>query len=199
MYDHLLKFIIIGDSAVGKSNLLARFSDNRFINSHEATIGVEFGTKVISLNNLKYKLQIWDTAGLETFKSITRSYYRGAYGCLLVYDTTCRDSFESITYWLNDIKAHCNTEIVVALVGNKVDRVKDCEVTTAEGEEFAKANNLLFFETSAKTDHNINNTFTNIISEITHRTEKFRSKQSLLLDDVIKLDIVDQSQTRCWC
>ncbi len=197
MYDHLLKFIIIGNSAVGKSNILARFSDNQFVKNHDATIGVEFGTKVIALNGLTYKLQIWDTAGLETFKSITRSYYNGTSGCLLVYDTTCRESFESIAYWLNDIRSYCNPNIVIALVGNKIDDVHRCKVATPEAEEFAKTHNLLFFETSAKTDHNINNTFTNIVIEIAKKSDKFGSKPSLTPNNVVNLD--DNYVSRSWC
>ena len=121
-YEYIFKYIIIGDSGVGKSCLLLQFLENSFKPNHEATIGVEFGTKVISIDNgLNVKLQVWDTAGQDAFKSITRSYYRNAAGALVVYDITSRNSFINVQKWLEEAKANGNREMVLALVGNKSD------------------------------------------------------------------------------
>ena len=121
-YEYIFKYIIIGDSGVGKSCLLLQFLENSFKPNHEATIGVEFGTKVITVNgNMNVKLQVWDTAGQDAFKSITRSYYRNAAGALVVYDITSRASFINVQKWLEEAKANGNREMVLALVGNKSD------------------------------------------------------------------------------
>ena len=123
-YEYIFKYIIIGDSGVGKSCLLLHFLENTFKSNHEATIGVEFGTKVITIqNNVNVKLQVWDTAGQDAFKSITRSYYRNAAGGLVVYDITSRQSFENVKKWIEEAKANGNREMVLALVGNKCDLV----------------------------------------------------------------------------
>ena len=121
-YEYIFKYIIIGDSGVGKSCLLLQFLENSFKPNHEATIGVEFGTKVISIDNgLSVKLQVWDTAGQDAFKSITRSYYRNAAGALVVYDITNRNSFINVQKWLEEARTNGNREMVLALVGNKSD------------------------------------------------------------------------------
>ena len=121
-YEYIFKYIIIGDSGVGKSCVLLQFLENAFKANHEATIGVEFGTKVIDIDNgVNVKLQVWDTAGQDAFKSITRSYYRNAAGALVVYDITNRNSFINVQKWLEEAKANGNREMVLALVGNKSD------------------------------------------------------------------------------
>lgn len=124
-FDYIFKYIIIGNSGVGKSCIVNRFINNEYTDELESTIGVEFGAKVIDLENdsknAKVKLQIWDTAGQETFQSITRSYYRSAAGALLVYDITNKDSLESCENWLNEARTNGNEEMVIGLVGNKSD------------------------------------------------------------------------------
>lgn len=125
-FNYVFKFILIGDSGVGKSCLLLQFTDKRFKNDHDLTIGVEFGSKVVSLGSESAKLQVWDTvvvtqAGQESFRSITRSYYRSAVAALLVFDLSKRDSFESLGEWLAEIKANANPTLTVTLVGNKAD------------------------------------------------------------------------------
>jgi small GTP-binding protein len=172
-YTYLFKYIIIGDSGVGKSCLLLQFTDHRFVAEHHLTIGVEFGAKITTLNETRVKLQSWDTAGQESFRSITRSYYRGAACALLVYDVTHRDSFKHLTCWLEDARKHGSDNMSIILVGNKSDmkknRSKDLdngidassssEVTTEEGEAFAKEHDLFFIETSAKTGNNVEDAF----------------------------------------
>ncbi|KAG5841895.1 hypothetical protein ANANG_G00171870 [Anguilla anguilla] len=120
-YAYLFKYIIIGDTGVGKSCLLLQFTDKRFQPVHDLTIGVEFGARMITIDGKQIKLQIWDTAGQESFRSITRSYYRGAAGALLVYDITRRDTFNHLTTWLEDARQHSNSNMVIMLIGNKSD------------------------------------------------------------------------------
>lgn len=123
-HDYLLKYIIIGDTSVGKSCLLLKFIDGTFRQKHEITIGVEFGSKIIKASNTSVKLQVWDTAGQESFKSITRGYYRSAAAALLVYDVTNEKSFRNVEKWLEDLKQNCCSHIEVMLVGNKADLVE---------------------------------------------------------------------------
>ena len=154
-YAYLFKYIIIGDTGVGKSCLLLQFTDKRFQPVHDLTIGVEFGARMISIDNKNIKLQIWDTAGQESFRSITRSYYRGAAGALLVYDITRRETFNHLTRWLEEARQNANSNMVIMLIGNKSDLDHRRAVTTEEGDRFAKENDLVFLETSAKSAHNV--------------------------------------------
>ncbi|CCW62851.1 unnamed protein product [Phytomonas sp. EM1] len=156
----VFKYIIIGDSGVGKSCLLLQFTDRRFEPLHDLTIGVEFGTRLVSLHGgPAVKLQIWDTAGQESFRSITRSYYRGASGALLVYDVTNRSSFAHLQSWLEDARANAATAVVIMLIGNKCDLEGERQVSREEGEAFARKHGLLFTETSAKTALNVDDAF----------------------------------------
>jgi len=158
-YAYLFKYIAIGDTGVGKSCLLLQFTDKRFNPEHDLTIGVEFGTQTVNIHNETVKLQIWDTAGQETFRSITRSYYRNTAGALLVYDITRRETFMHVSQWLQDAKQHGSTDMTVILVGNKCDLEHLRQVSTDEGQKFAKDNGLLFIETSAKTSLNVEEAF----------------------------------------
>lgn len=124
-FDYIFKYIVIGNSGVGKSCIVNRFISDEYTDELESTIGVEFGAKVVELTDqgkpTKVKLQIWDTAGQETFQSITRSYYRSAAGALLVYDITNKETLESCENWLNEARTNGNEEMVICLVGNKSD------------------------------------------------------------------------------
>jgi len=172
----MFKYIIIGDTGVGKSCLLLQFTDKRFRTDHDLTIGVEFGARLISINpgggnskqNKNVKLQIWDTAGQESFKSITRSYYRGAIGALLVYDVTRRDTFNHLEHWLREAKEHDRDDrMVIMLIGNKSDlAAMQREVSEEEGRKFAADHGLHFIETSAKTAQNVDQAFINTAKEI---------------------------------
>ncbi|ORX58280.1 putative rab-2,4,14, partial [Hesseltinella vesiculosa] len=173
-YNYIIKYIIVGDSGVGKSCLLLQFTDSRFYAGRELTIGVEFGTRFITVDDKKIKLQIWDTAGQESFRSITQSYYRGAAGALLVYDISRRDSFENIPMWLADVRRHANPSTTVVLVGNKSD-LKQRQVSTEEAEQFARENDIAFFiETSAKSASNVEEVFVKTAENI---YEKIKSGQ----------------------
>jgi Ras-related protein Rab-2A len=177
---YTFKYIVIGDSGVGKSCLLLQFTDKRFEAMHDLTIGVEFGARVIQLNDQEVKLQIWDTAGQESFRSITRSYYRGACGALLVFDVTNRESFEHLQGWLDDARANCNTPITVMLVGNKCDLESKRQVSKDEATAFAREMDLVYIETSAKTAHNVDEAFINTAQEIFAKTQRGELDYSLV-------------------
>ena len=165
-YDFLLKYIIIGDAAVGKSNLLLRFAQNDFKSEYQLTIGVEFGAKNIELNSKKYRLQIWDTAGQENYRSITRAYYKNSVCAILVYDITNRDSFEHISNWIEDCLSQSPKTVFMVLVGNKSDLNEQRKVSFEEGQQMARNNNLMFFETSAKSGENVDKIFEESAKEI---------------------------------
>jgi Ras-related protein Rab-2A len=171
-YDYILKLIVVGNSAVGKSNILRWFTDSRFQPTHDLTMGVEFGTKLISHQNTVYKIQIWDTAGQEAFKSITRSYYKGSIGCLLVYDITDRDSFNAIPGWLEEIRTACNEHMIIILIGNKIDLESKRKITIDEGQKLADENDLMYCETSSKSGENIDLAFSCVINEIGKKINK---------------------------
>ncbi|KAI8805877.1 ras family-domain-containing protein [Cladochytrium replicatum] len=158
-YDLLFKYISVGDSGVGKSCLLLRFTNREFMPSTETTIGIEFGSQIVPVQNKQVKLQIWDTAGQESFRSISRAYYRGAIGCL-------RETFTHLQSWLDDVKQHGNEEIKIVLVANKSDLHHKRQITREEGETFAKRNGLLYLETSAKTGENVDGAFESLAQHI---------------------------------
>lgn len=157
--DMTLRFLIVGESGVGKSCLMTQFADRRFHPVHDTTIGVEFSARMIVVDGKHIKLHIWDTAGQETFRSVARSYYRGANGCIVVYDITNRDSFEVLDSFLQEAKANVPPDCVMILVGNKADLEAYRQVPTAEGERYAAEHGLTFIETSAKTGANVNDAF----------------------------------------
>jgi len=165
-YSYLFKYIIIGDTGVGKSCLLLQFTDKRFQPVHDLTIGVEFGARMINIESKPIKLQIWDTAGQESFRSITRSYYRGAAGALLVYDITRRETFNHLTRWLEEARQNSHQNMVIMLIGNKSDLEHRRQVSKEEGEAFAEEHGLVFLETSAKTAANVEAAFVKTAEKI---------------------------------
>ena len=171
-YNYLFKYIIIGDPSVGKSNLLMKFAHNKFTDEYQATIGVEFGAKNITFNNQIYRIQIWDTAGQENFRSITRAYYKNSVCAMVVYDITNRDSFEHVQNWIQDVKDQSPKTVLIVLVGNKIDLEENRAVSYDEGSEFATKNGLIFEETSAKTGQGIEEIFMKSAKEISKQMEK---------------------------
>lgn len=154
-YDFLLKFIIIGEAGTGKSCLLHHFSQNSFKQHSQHTIGVEFSSKTVNIGEKRCKLQLWDTAGQERFRSVTRSYYRGAAGAILVYDITDRSTFLSLPRWLADARALASPHLVIVLVGNKSDKEEEREVEWSEASKWAADNNVHFIETSSLNGENV--------------------------------------------
>merc|ERR1711941_187926 len=168
-YDYLIKLLLIGDSGVGKSCLLLRFSDDSFTTSFITTIGIDFKIKTIELDGKRIKLQIWDTAGQERFRTITTAYYRGAMGILLVYDITDEQSFLNIRNWIRNIEQHAADTVNKILIGNKCDMVNDRKVDSDRGQLLADEYSIKFFETSAKSDANVTEAFTSIAKDIKQR------------------------------
>jgi Ras-related protein Rab-2A len=172
MYDYLFKFIVVGDSGSGKSCLVLQFSDRRFEPIHDLTIGVEFASKIVYVEQKQVKLQIWDTAGAETFQSLTRSYYHSSSGVVLVYDVTRRETFKHIQHWLTDIRDRCHDKIAIILVGNKIDIPQRRAVTTSEGQSLAKQHGLLFCETSARTGQGVEDVFRHLAATVCKQLAK---------------------------
>ncbi|KAK4439146.1 Ras-related protein Rab11B [Sesamum alatum] len=167
-YDYLFKLVLIGDSGVGKSNLLSRFARNEFSLESKSTIGVEFATRSIRVDDKIVKAQIWDTAGQERYRAITSAYYRGAVGALLVYDVTRHVTFENVERWLKELRDHTDQNIVIMLVGNKADLRHLRAVSTEDGQAFAEREKTYFMETSALESMNVENAFTEVLSQIYH-------------------------------
>ncbi|KAJ2451563.1 Rab GTPase ypt31, partial [Coemansia sp. RSA 2337] len=165
-YDFLFKIVLIGDSGVGKSNLLSRFTRNEFNLESKSTIGVEFATRSIQVDSKTIKAQIWDTAGQERYRAITSAYYRGAVGALLVYDIAKHPTYENVTRWLKELRDHADSNIIIMLVGNKSDLRHLRAVPTDEAKQFASENGLFFIETSALDSSNVEQSFQQILTEI---------------------------------
>jgi len=165
-HDFLYKVVVIGDSGVGKSNLIERYTKDTFKEETKTTIGVEFGHKTIKVDDKVIKAQIWDTAGQERFKALTRGYYRGALGALLVYSITNRVSFHNSETWLEELKTHADPGIIIMLVGNKSDLSSLREVPETEAKSFAQKNKLAFIETSAKEDYGVGQAFERLLLDI---------------------------------
>ena len=172
-YDVLFKLLLIGDSGVGKTCILFRFSDNQFNNTFISTIGIDFKIKTIELRGKKIKLQIWDTAGQERFHTITTSYYRGAMGIMLVYDITNAKSFDNIAKWLRNITEHANEDVEKMILGNKCDMESERIISKERGENIARENGVRFLETSAKTNVNIEKAFIELSESILDKTPGF--------------------------
>uniref|UniRef100_A0A804P6L3 Ras-related protein RABE1c n=1 Tax=Zea mays TaxID=4577 RepID=A0A804P6L3_MAIZE len=193
-YDYLIKLLLIGDSGqfiggpispsissldlrVGKSCLLLRFSDGSFTTSFITTIGIDFKIRTVELDGKRIKLQIWDTAGQERFRTITTAYYRGAMGILLVYDVTDESSFNNIRNWIRNIEQHASDNVNKILVGNKADMDESKRaVPTSKGQALADEYGIKFFETSAKTNLNVEQVFFSIARDIKQRLSETDSK-----------------------
>ena len=179
-YDYLFKLLIIGESGVGKTCLLLQFTEGSFTTNHLTTIGIDFKIKIINLEEKQIKLQIWDTAGQERFRTITKTYYKGAHGIILTYDVTDENSFKNVRNWVKQIEQNAQTNVCKVLVGNKCDR-EDRKVSYEEGAKLAKEFNMQFFETSAKSNYNVNETFTFLTKEILNSQCKDKDSQSNII------------------
>ncbi|KAB2021600.1 hypothetical protein ERO13_D07G140700v2 [Gossypium hirsutum] len=164
--DYVFKVVVIGDSAVGKSQILSRFAKNEFCLDSKSTIGVEFQTRTVTIKTKVIKAQIWDTAGQERYRAVTSAYYRGALGSMLVYDISKRQSFDSLARWVEELRANADNSIVIMLVGNKADLVDQRAVPTEDAVEFAKEQGLFFAETSALSGDNVDKAFFKLLEEI---------------------------------
>ena len=170
--DYQFKYIIIGDAAVGKSNLLLRYIKGQFKSEYQLTMCVEYGSKNIEIKNKIYKIQIWDTAGQECFWSITRSYYKNSACAIIVYDISRKDSFNNLNNWIEACKNQCDKKICLVLVGNKSDLNEKREVSFEEGQELAEKYGMLFYETSAKDGTNVESIFNDSGNKIAQKLEE---------------------------
>lgn len=164
-----IRLLMIGDSGVGKTAMLVRYTDDLFDSTYITTIGIDFKIKNVDLDGFRYKLQIWDTAGQERFRTITRNYFRGAMGIIIMYDVTRRESFNAVTRWISDIEAHSDDSSPVpsiVLVANKIDLVESFEVSCDEGRNLANKYNIPFFECSSRNNINIDQLFNFLIRDI---------------------------------
>ena len=193
-FDYSFKYIIIGDAYVGKSNLLLRYAHGQFKDDYQLTIGVEFAAKNVKIRGKTYRIQIWDTAGQESFRSITRGYYKSSVCALVVYDISNKESFNNISTWIEDCKNQSPKTIFFVLVGNKSDLEDKRQVSTEEGQELAEKYGIPFYETSAKTGANINEIFFNSAEEIVKKMEQ--NYYDLEEDCGIKLNINRQNKNK---
>ena len=177
-YDYLFKILLIGNSGVGKSSLLLRFSDDTFTGNFMPTIGVDFKIRTLEVDGKTIKLQIWDTAGQERFKTITSSYYKGAHGIIVVYDVTDKESFKNIDTWMNEIEKHASDNVSRILCGNKCDLDDSRQVSMDEGKELADTYNIRFIESSAKDNANVEEAFTLMTKEIKSRVVHTETKKT---------------------
>ena len=184
-YDMIFKFVLLGDSGVGKSNILSRYLTNEFDKSSKATVGVEFGSKEFKIENDNkiIKVQIWDTAGQERYRSIAKIFYQGAKGYLFVYDITKKNSFDNINNWLSNIQNLVDeTNISKILIGNKSDLESERQVKTDEGIEKAKELDMAFIETSAFNGNNIDEAFAKLINDV------YRNNRDEIKKNKIKIE-----------
>ncbi|XP_068439716.1 ras-related protein Rab-26 [Clinocottus analis] len=185
-YDIAFKVMLVGDSGVGKTCLLVRFKDGAFLaGSFISTVGIDFRNKVMTIDAVKVKLQIWDTAGQERFRSVTHAYYRDANALLLLYDVSNKASFDNIRAWLTEIHEYAQQDVVVMLLGNKVDSTHDRMVKREEGEKLAKEFGVPFMETSAKSGLNVELAFTAVAKELKHRSMKESDESKFQLQQYV--------------
>ena len=176
----LYKILLLGDSSVGKTCFLMRYTDNTFQEIHMSTIGLDYKLKNVQLDDGKMvKIQIWDTAGQDRFRSITKNYYKGAHGIILIYDITNKKSFENVRTWINQIKEEVSEKVSIILVGNKIDDEEHRVVATEDGEKIAKELGLMFFECSAKSGVNIDSTFNELVKKTVENYSKVIKGETL--------------------
>ena len=171
-YEIMVKVVLVGDSGVGKTNIMSKYLKNQFREDSKATVGVEFGSKQITVENHQIKAQIWDTAGQERYKAITSAYYKGAKGAFVVYNITRKNTFETVNKWVSDISAAADKKITLILIGNKNDLEDQRQVTKEMGEEKAKELGLAFMETSACSGENLDKAFQLMINEIYKKSKE---------------------------
>ncbi|MEE6492851.1 hypothetical protein FKM82_016651 [Ascaphus truei] len=208
-YDVLFRLLLIGDSGVGKTCLLCRFTDNEFHPSHISTIGVDFKMKTIDVDGIKVRIQIWDTAGQERYQTITKQYYRRAQGIFLVYDITSERSYQHIMKWASDVDEYAPDGVQKILIGNKADEEQKRQVGKNQGVKLAEEYGMDFFETSACTNFNIKESFTRLTELVlqAHKKEldglRVSSTGELNLaeleEDGSKPDGTANASKSCWC
>jgi Ras-related protein Rab-2A len=186
-----LKYILVGDTYTGKSSLVHSFNNNSLPFQCQATIGVEFNSKIIQLKDYFVKVLIWDTAGLERFRSITKSYYKRCSIAIIVYDVTEKETFKNLEYWYKQLVDNCDKETLIVVVGNKSDK-KNRDVSYDEGYAFAEKYDLLFFETSIYDKNKIRNVFEESASLF------IRNNSDLVIENNIEIK-ENNKKSSTWC
>ncbi|CAK61540.1 unnamed protein product (macronuclear) [Paramecium tetraurelia] len=201
-YDYLFKIVLSGDSGVGKSNLLLRFTKNQFNADSKTTIGVEFATRSITISGKVVKAQIWDTAGQERYRAITAAYYRGAIGAVLVYDITNKQSFEAVEQWIQEVRENADKDIVIMIIGNKSDLKHLRAIRTESGQDLAQMYKVAFMEASAQDGTNVDQAFIQIIQQIyqnlTKQLQKY-DQMSHLQSEKLDLEITNSGNKKQGC
>ncbi len=194
--DYIIKLLTLGETEVGKTSIVLRYSDDKFHDNKIATIGIDFKIKIIKKGNEKIKVSIYDTAGQERFKNIVKHYYKGANGVLLIYDITKRDTFEKLEFWLEDLKENSDNlnNLFIYLIGNKNDLEERREVDFEEANKFAKEKNIPYIEVSAKTGNNIKKLFDEMIKGTLTKIITFEKKQNNLSNS-INLSFLENEET----
>ena len=165
-FDVKYKIMVLGESKVGKTSLIKRYTKDQFGGVYLTTVGMDFQDKIIEIEDKKIRLQVWDTAGQERFRNVTKSYFQSSHGLLVVYDITDRESFEKLNFWVDNIKNNAPENAKFILVGNKCDLANERKVSYEEGENYAKNLNIKFFEASARDGTNVNELFFYLANEI---------------------------------
>jgi small GTP-binding protein len=201
MDEYVIKILTLGDSGVGKTSIIQKFVNDKFNQNMLSTIGVDFQSKEIIINNTKIKLKIWDTTGQERFKTLTSQYYNGADGALLIFDVTSKLSFERINFWINELKEKKKlNELGLLLIGNKIDLNEKRNVKKEEAEEFAKEYNINYYETSALQNINIKNIINDIAQQCLNKIQKndeFYFQNSLNEKKMIIDNISNNKKKKC--
>ena len=187
-FDLRFKIMVIGESKVGKTSVIKKYTQNKFGGVYLTTVGVDFQDKIINIDDKKIRLQIWDTAGQERFRNITKNYFNSSNGFLLIYDITDKDSLEHLNFWSAQIQLNAPEKSKCVLVGNKCDLEGSRAVSTEEGKIYAEKNKIKFFETSAKDGTNINEVFEYIANEI-------YKEQKMEMRSVTSSQVLSKEQT----
>ncbi|KAI8067098.1 ras family protein [Gongronella butleri] len=198
------KIVFLGEQSVGKTSLITRFMYDTFDNTYQATIGIDFLSKTMYMNDSRpLRLQLWDSGGQERFRSLVPSYIRDSAVCVVVYDITNRQSFNNTTKWIDDVRAERANNVILVLVGNKVDLHESRQVTVEEGEKLATQYSMIYIETSAKAGHNVKALFRKIGHALPSLDDKLENEHS---DFLIKVDLNDASDFKeedaikaCYC
>ena len=199
---YIIKLLTLGDTTVGKSSIVLRFSDDQFDDTIFSTIGIDFKTKFMKVKDSTVKVLIWDTAGQEKFQNVAKSYYKGANGVLLVYDISNRKSFERVEFWLKELKENNKIDdLYLYLVGNKKDLEGKRMISTDEGKKFAEDNNINFIEVSAKTGEGVHEVFDNVLNgaldKVKKDIEKDDGEEKVRLSSFRKIETKERHNMCC--